>query len=225
MPDRRSGWLKELLIIETLNNIAGCVEIVYDISLFFSGDTKSLAKSNICKSFISNNLRGPFFQDNQQPPTNEVNKMKKHYDQELTALLLIGETGLVRNKDSRVFFDNTKDFYNAFRDLTMVGSEDNKNVHLMIRLNYPYSNFYGEVQDNYNKFVFSIEKKYDEQNVWCFGSIFTGTETKQVFSCKIKSKKKAKVLPFADVVLAYKKARAENNLASENIADDFLGQL
>lgn len=192
---------------------------------FLPRNTKTLAKNNIYKSFISNNLRGPFFQETDNPPNNEANKMKKHYDQELTALLLIGETGLVRNKDSKVFFDNTKDFYTAFRDLAMVGSKDNKNVHLMIRLNYPYSNFYGEVQDNYNKFVFSIEKKYDEQNVKCSGSIFTGTETKQVFSCEIKSKKKAKALPFADAVLAYKKARADNNLASENIADDFLGQL
>lgn len=192
---------------------------------FFSGDTKSLAKSNICKSFISNNLRDPFFQDNQQPQTNEVNKMKKHYDQELTAILLIGETGLVRQRDAKVFFDNTKDFYCAFRDLAMVGSKDNKNVHLMIGLEYPSSDFYGEVQDNYNKFVFAIEKKYNEGVVKCSGSIFTGTETKQVFSCEIKSKKKAKSIPFADVVLAYNKARIENNLASENVADDYLGQL
>lgn len=61
-------WLAQLfLIIETLNNIAGCIEIIYDIYLFFSGDTKTLAKNNICKSFISNNLRDPFFQYNQQP--------------------------------------------------------------------------------------------------------------------------------------------------------------
>lgn len=151
--------------------------------------------------------------------------MKKHYDQELTAILLIGETGLARQKDAKIFFNNTKDFYYAFRDLTMIGSEDNKNVHLMIRLEYPSSDFYGEVQDNYNKFVFAIEKKYNESVVKCSGSIFTGTETKQVFSCEIKSKKKAKSIPFADAVLAYKKARIENNLTSENIADDYLGQL
>lgn len=73
MPARRSGWLKELLIIETLNDIAGCVEIVYDISLFFSGDTKTLAKNNIYKSFISNNLRGPFFQETNNPqPTRQT---------------------------------------------------------------------------------------------------------------------------------------------------------
>lgn len=186
---------------------------------------KLLLKTTFISPSFPTTCEAPFSKTTNNPPTNEVNKMKKHYDQELTALLLIGETGLVKNKDSKVFFDNTKDFYNAFRDLTMVGSEDNKNVHLMIRLNYPYSNFYGEVQDNYNKFVFSIEKKYDEQNVKCSGSIFTGTETKQVFSCEIKSKKKAKAIPFADAVLAYKKARADNNLASENIADDFLGQL
>jgi hypothetical protein len=40
---------------------------IYDISLFFSGDTKTLAKNNIYKSFISNNLRGPFFQETNNP--------------------------------------------------------------------------------------------------------------------------------------------------------------
>lgn len=225
MPVRRSGWLKELLIIETLNNIAAFRRHSYMIYPFSSPETQKLLLKTTFVSPSFPTTCEAHFSKKPTTPTNEVNKMKKHYDQELTALLLIGETGLVRNKDSKVFFDNTKDFYTAFRDLAMVGSKDNKNVHLMIRLNYPRTDFYGEVQDNYNKFVFSIEKKYDEQNVKCSGSIFTGTETKQVFSCEIKSKKKAKAIPFADAVLAYKKARADNNLTSENIADDFLGQL
>lgn len=151
--------------------------------------------------------------------------MKKLYDEELDALILIGATNLVRQKDAKVFFNNVKDFYYAFRELTTIWSKDNKNVHLMMGLEQSGSDFYGEVQDNYNKFVFAIEKKYNESVVKCSGSIFTGTETKQVFSCEIKSKKKAKSIPFADAVLAYKKARIENNLTSENIADDYLGQL
>lgn len=149
--------------------------------------------------------------------------MKNCYDQELTALLLIGETGLVK-RNAKVFFNNMMDFYYAFRDLTTIANENNKNVHLMVRLDSG-PDFYGEVQDNYNEFIFAIEKKYNENIVKCSGSIFTGTETEQVFSCKIKSKKKAKSIPFTDIVSAYKKARAENNLTSETIVYDYLGQL
>lgn len=151
--------------------------------------------------------------------------MTEYYDQELIALLLIDETGLIRQR-AKAFFNNTKEFYYAFKDLTAISSERNKNVHLMVRRAcYPYEDFYGEVQDNYNKFIFSIEKKFDENIVKCSGSIFTGMETKQVFSCEIKSKKGAKSIPFADAVLAYKRARAENNLISENIVFDGLDQI